>query len=202
MTEHFVHPSVEDLTEAHPFKVTLFEGAHLFAANDFVFPTYRAGEGIGVNPDAFFPTFSLQAYNRRLLEQPDLDASLSQGKIIAERWYNTKSELIRQTTYEYEYINRDKYALRTYAPCPYFRLRTGLYTHLTKEPLFSYALKQTTTKDYLVSGEFSTAKTDTERYLYDTDGDLLEKSRLKSNGDTLITRYNREVARNSSGFQK
>lgn len=202
VTEHFVHPSVEDLTEAHPFKVTLFEGAHLFAANDFVFPTYRAGEGIGVNPDAFFPTFSLQAYNRRLLEQPDLDASLSQGKIIAERWYNTKSELIRQTTYEYEYINRDKYALRTYAPCPYFRLRTGLYTHLMKEPLFSYALKQTTTIDYLVSGEFSTAKTDTERYLYDTDGDLLEKSRLKSNGDTLITRYNREVARNSSGFQK
>lgn len=202
VTEHFVHPSDKDLSNPHPYKITDFEGSSFFVANDFTFPTYtKQGTFEALWPERYFPTITLQDYNKRLLEHPTLDASLQYGKILYERYFNSDKELVQESTYKYEYINRNNYALRTYAPCPFFRLRTSLYTHLVKEPLFYFVLKQKTTITYPTPGKSFPQKQDMEFYSYDKYGYLNERIIPKINGDSLITYYYRYSRTTSSGFQ-
>lgn len=204
VTEHFVSPSATGLSEAHPYKVTNFIGTiirfYIHYKNDFVFPTYPNGGFEALRPETYFPSSNLVNYNMNLLAHPTLDASLQYGKIEQERYYNSNRKLVQRIDYKYSFHNMDKYALRTYAPCPHFKMRTGLYTHFTKEPLFEFVLDSKTTSCYTPGNDYDAMKIN-EKFAYNRDGYLTGRLLEKADNDSLVTLYAYEYHRSGDKIQ-
>lgn len=149
MTEHYVDPAANDLSEKHPYKTTEFvhglSNKNNFR-NDFSYAT--APSFSLLNPDDYFKYADIQRYNRNLLAHPTIDVSLKYGKIQKESFYDEEKRLVQRMDYEYDYLNEDKCALREYSPAPHFGLRTGLYSHIIKEPFYEYLPVKKTTSRY------------------------------------------------------
>lgn len=203
VTEHFVSPYAQVLQKSYSRKVTLFAERirrdFSYYMEDYTYPSYQGSPWI-VSPETYFPTYTLKAYNCNLLAHPSLDVSRQYGKVERELYYDANNTLVKECDYYYSFHNQDKYALRTYTPFSHFGMRTGLYSHLLKEPLFEYLLdKKITTvhsspdlRSYLQKVEFSK---------YDRDGLLSEQGMIKNNGDSLVTRYTRQRFDNLRSFQ-
>lgn len=191
VTEHFVSPYAQHLSTPHPRKVTTFAQlltryCYSYFLDDYTYPTYEEGIWI-LRPENYFPTSTLQDYNRNLLAHPSLDISLQYGKVESEQFYNTAGTLIKRCDYRYSFHNKDKYALRTYMPILHYGMRTGLYSHLLKEPLFEYLLDEKETVTYPAMNGAFCLKKDVEFFKYDRNGMLTEKKMIKNNGDSLVT---------------
>ncbi len=204
VTEHFVSPFAKDLSEPHPYKVTCFKGyinkTMKRYDDDFIFPTYTK-EYPMLRPERYFFSYDDQQYNKNLLAHPTLDASLEYGKMENECYYDSNKKIVKKTEYVYSYKNLDKYNLRVYAPSPHFGLRTGLYTHIVKEPFFEYSLDKETTYDYSIPHNRIGMKKVSNIYSYNRDGYLTQDVLLKSYGDSLIIQYAYNNFRTADGFQ-
>lgn len=203
VTEHFVSPYAQVLQKSYSRKVTLFAERirrdFSYYMEDYTYPSYQGNSWI-VSPETYFPTYTLQAYNRNLLAHPSLDVSRQYGKIERELYYDANNALVKECQYYYSFHNQDKYALRTYTPFSHFGMRTGLYSHLLKEPLFEYLLDKKITTVHSSSGSRSYLQ-NVEFSKYDKDGLLSEQGMIKNNGDSLVTRYTRRKFDNLRGFQ-
>lgn len=201
VTEHYVDPAAKDLSEKHPYKTTEF--VHNLASinnyeDDFSYVT--APNIFGLDPDDTFKYEDIKLYNRNLLAHPTVDVSLKYGKVQKESFYNDEKKLVARTEYEYNYLNRDKGALRIYTPAPHFGLKTGLYSHIINEPFYEYALLKKTTSRYMPDNDIKALRTP-EWYEYDKDGYLSRHSVLKSDGDSLVDSYTRIHRNTGYGIQ-
>lgn len=102
--------------------------------------------------------------------------------------------------YEYDYLNEDKCALREYSPAPHFGLRTGLYSHIIKEPFYEYLPVKKTTSRY-TPGDDRAIRKIPEWFEYEGDGYLSRHSTLESNGDSLVDSYARIYELSGSRMQ-
>lgn len=203
VTEHFVSPFAQTLQKSYSRKVIFFAERIRrdfgYYMRDYSYPSYQGNPWI-VSPETYFPTYTLQNYNRNLLAHPSLDVSRQYGKVEREFYYDENDVLVKECQYYYRFHNEDKYALRTYMPFSHFGMRTGLYSHLLKEPLFEYLLDRKITTDHSPSHSQSYLM-NVELYKYDRDGLLSDKKVIKNNGDSLLTRYARRKFDNLHGFQ-
>lgn len=201
VTEHYVDPTAKDVSGKHPYKTTEF--IHNLAStrnfeDDF---SYASAPNIsGLNPDDKFKYEDIKIYNRNLLAHPTVDVSLKYSKVQKESFYNDEKQLMAQIEYEYNYLNREKAALRIYSPAPHFGLLTGLYTHIINEPFYEYELLKKTTSRFLPDNGI-TALQIPEWYEYDKDGYLSRHSQLRSDGDSLVENYTRIHQNVGSGMQ-
>lgn len=201
VTEHYVNPTASDLSEKHPYKTTEFVHSLVNSHNfqdDFSYAT--APNFNFLNPDTYFKYPDIHRYNRNLLAHPTVDVSLKYGKIWKETFYNDEKKPVAQTDYQYEYLNKDKRALRIYTPGPHFGLRTGLYSHIIHEPFYEYALVNKTTSRYTPGSNWE-AQRIPEWYAYDVNGYLSRHSVLESDGDSLVDSYTRIHRANGYGIQ-
>lgn len=201
VTEHYVDPVAKDLSAKHPYKTTEF--VHNLASinnytDDFSYAT--APNIFGLNPDHTFKYDDIKLYNRNLLAHPTVDVSLKYGKVQKESFYNDEKKLVARTDYEYNYLNRDKGALRIYTPAPHFGLRTGFYSHIINEPFYEYALLKKTTSRFTPDNDIKALRVP-EWYEYDKDGYLSRHSVLKSDGDSLVDSYTRIHRNTGYGIQ-
>lgn len=201
VTEHYVGPTVNDLSMKHPYKTTEF--VHYLSntsnyQNDFSYAT--APDFFPLDPALYFKYSDTQRYNRNLLAHPTIDASLKQGKVQKESYFNDEKKLVAQTEYKYNYLNKDKCALRSYTPAPHFGLRTGLYSHIINEPFYEYALVKKTTSRYMTD-DIRKVRQIPEWYEYDEDGYLSRHSVLESNGDSLVDCQTRILRNSGYGIQ-
>lgn len=201
VTEHYVDPAAKDLSAKHPYKTTEF--VHNLASinnytDDFSYAT--APNIFGLNPDHTFKYDDIKLYNRNLLAHPTVDVSLKYGKVQKESFYNDEKKLVARTDYEYNYLNRDKGALRIYTPAPHFGLRTGFYSHIINEPFYEYALLKKTTSRFTPDNDIKALRVP-EWYEYDKDGYLSRHSVLKSDGDSLVDSYTRIHRNTGYGIQ-
>lgn len=201
VTEHYVDPVAKDLSAKHPYKTTEF--VHNLASinnytDDFSYAT--APNIFGLNPDHTFKYDDIKLYNRNLLAHPTVDVSLKYGKVQKESFYNDEKKLVERTEYEYNYLNRDKRALRIYTPASHYGLRTGFYSHIINEPFYEYALLKKTTSRYMPDNDIKALRMP-EWYEYDKDGYLSRHSILKSDGDSLVDSYTRIHRNTGYGIQ-
>ena len=191
VTEHFVNPTANDLSEKHPYKTTEFVHGLSETSNykdDFSYAT--APSFPYLTPDEYFKYSDIKWYNKNLLAHPTIAASLKYGKVQKESFYNEDRQLVQQTNYNYTYLNNEKCALRIYSPASHFGLRTGLYTHIINKPFYEYALMTQTTLRY-IPGNSRAFRQIPEWYEYDENGYLSRHSVLQSNGDSLVREYTR-----------
>lgn len=204
VTEHFVSPYAQYLSGKWPQKVTLFAERLIpdlgYYLGDYAFPTYEKKYN-ALRPETYFPTYTLQIYNSNILAHPSLDITLQQGKIERELFYNSEGTLMKEHYYHYSFHNKDKYALRTYMPSLHFGMRTGLYSHLVKEPLFEYLLDKKEVISYPNNNGTICLKEDVEFFKYDKNGMIAEQGIIKSNGDSIVTNYSRQEFQVLRGFQ-
>lgn len=201
VTEHYVNPTAKDITERHPYKkidFVYYLGDRSNYQNDFSYAT--APEYAFTDPDGYFKYTDIQLYNRNLLAHPTINVSLKYGKIKKESFFDEKGGLVKQTDYEYQYLNKDKFNLRLYTPAPHFGLRTGLYSHIIKEPFYEYAATNKKTTLYTPGKEREKMEIN-EWFAYDSDGYLSEHSLLKNNGDSLMNHYTRQLQNSTFGMQ-
>lgn len=202
VTEHYVDPSAKDLSKKHPYKTVHFIGyttSMRHYSDDFVFPTYTTANPI-LRPEHYFAYPDIEKYNKNLLAHPTVDASLQYGKIQKESLYNLDGQLVQETEYEYTYLNKEKKSLRIYTPAPHFGLQTGLYTHIAKEPFYDFGLVKKKISVFS-PGNTYTRQHSSEWYTYDNYNYLTQKASLKTNGDSLITRYEYKNVRGNDGMQ-
>lgn len=203
VTEHSVSPYAQVLQKSYSRKVTFFAERirrdFSYYMGDYTYSSYEGNPWI-VNPETYFPTYTLKAYNRNILAHPSLDVSRQYGKVERELYYDADNVLVKECEYYYSFHNQDKYALRTYMPFSHFGMRTGLYGHLLKEPLFEYLLDKKITTVYSSSDSQSYLR-NAEFSKYDRDGLLSEYATVKNNGDSLVTRYVRRRFDTLRGFQ-
>ena len=188
--EHYMEAGNTTLTIPHPYKVVDFvsyEYGVKWYGGELIFPTYDRFDFY--NPDVFFAKDEMQKiYNKNLFAHPSLDYSLMLDKVKAETYYNSKKEVVKSINYEYDFLDRNSYALYFYSPSPSLHLRTGLYMHVGKESFSPYVLKSQTVRTY-VPDEPDAEKVDKEWFSHTRFGDLLKHSVLKSSGDTLTDVY-------------
>lgn len=204
VTEHLVSPFAQNVTGPHARKVTIFAERlrrdSYYYEEDYTYPTYEKEQWI-VRPETYFPTYTLQKYNCNILAHPSIDISLEYGKVERELFYNEGGKLIKECAYYYNFRNKDKYALRTYTPVLHFGMRTGLYSHFIKEPLFEYVLDKKETITYSEFDAKSGSKNEIEFFRYDKNGLLTAEGIIKNNGDSLMTCHERRRFDLFRGFQ-